>query len=137
MSWQFIGSPASPSTLAAPSIALSFLGLASALAFFAFLATSGFASALFACSTLGSAGFPSSGFASLAALLFLAFVAMLVFFALMMHLRNDVSMGLAAIVRRREPPVATPRGAFRHALSACISYLAGAKTSSVLRVQLS
>src|SRR5437868_97435 len=102
MSWQFIGSPASPRTLAAASIALSFLGLASAFAFFAFggladaFACSPFSSAAFPSSALGS-GFPSSGFASLAALLFLAFGAVLVFFALIMHLRNDVSMGLAAI----------------------------------------
>src|SRR3977135_1571640 len=120
MSWQFIGSPTSPSTFAAASMALSFLGLATAFAFFVFrvlavafvswpLASSGLAS-----SALGSACLPSSGLASLAALLFLAFGAMQVFFALMMHLRNDVSMGLAAIVRRREPPVATPRRAFRH-----------------------
>src|SRR5438046_627072 len=98
MSWQFSASPASPRTLAAASIALSFLGLASAF-FFAFevladvFASSPFSSADVASSALGSAGFPSSGFASLAALLFLAFGAVLVFFALMMHLRNDVSMG--------------------------------------------
>src|SRR5438552_11766167 len=113
MSWQFIGSPTSARTLAAASIALSFLGFASAFGFFAFggladaFACWSLGSPDFASSVLGSAGFPSSG-ASLAALLFLAFGAVLLFFALMMHLRNDVSMGLAAIVRRREPPVATP-----------------------------
>src|SRR5207245_9349634 len=100
--------------------ALSFLGLASAFAFFAFellpdaFASSTFGSADSASSAFASTDFPSSGFASLAALLFLAFGAVLVFFALMMHLQNDVFDGLAAIVRRREPPVATPGG-----VSAC------------------
>src|SRR5690349_16639069 len=99
MSWQFSASPASPRTLAAASIALSFLGLASALAFFAFggladaFASSPLASSAFASSPFGCASFPSSGFASLAALLFLLFGTVPVFFALMMHLRNDVSMG--------------------------------------------
>src|SRR5438445_8561781 len=98
MSWQFIGSAASPKTRAAASIALSFLGLASAFTFLAFgdladffaspLASSGFAS-----SPLGCSAFASSGFVPLATLFFLTFGAVLVFFALMIRLRNDVRWG--------------------------------------------
>src|SRR5438128_1797870 len=81
-------------------------------------------------------GLPVLRLRSLVALLFLAFGAVLVFFALIMHLRNDVSMGWLPSSGGGNHPSRRPT-AFRHALSACMSYLAGARTSSVLRQELS
>src|SRR5262245_31150317 len=74
ISWQFMASPASPRTLAAASIALSFLGLASLELAFGALAAPFLSFA--------------SAFSSFAPLLFLAFGALLVFFALMMPSQN-------------------------------------------------
>jgi len=90
----------------------------------------------FASSALGSTGFPSSGFVSLVALLFLAFGVMLLFFALMIISETTLRWGWLPSSGGGNHPQLRP-GAFRHALSACMSYLAGTRTSSVLRADLS
>src|SRR5437899_10755696 len=89
ISWQFMGWPASPSTFAAASRALSFLGSAWALGFFAFLA----ASARLAAAPWGPSSLPFLVLASLAALLLLVFGVVLVLVALMMHLLAGIAMG--------------------------------------------
>src|SRR5439155_27380585 len=84
ISWQFMGWPASPSTLAAASRALSFLGSAWALGF-AFLGASPFRPARLA-APWNPSSLPFLVLASLAGLLLPVFGVVLVFVALMMHL---------------------------------------------------
>src|SRR5262245_48680691 len=109
ISWQFMGWPASPSTLAAASRALSLLD--SALGF-PFLAATPGAWARLAAGFWVTSGLPFVALASLAALFLVVFAVVLDFFALMVQSPKRMQMGWLPSSGGGNHPPRRPRGRF-------------------------